>query len=111
MRDILQEAEAVIVVDDICSSEFEYVRMTGIHLFRSCRIDFRVLNHIRLAIPLEDETNRLLSIALSDDLGGDVDIFARGKADEGWISHFYQAIVDAVGMDMLDSSLAHVLDN
>ena len=67
-----------------------------------------VLDDIGLAILLDDEADGLVGSSLPDNFRSNVNVLGGGEADEYGIRDFDQAVVNAVGVDVLNASFAHV---
>ena len=111
LGDGLQEGEGVVVVDNVGGAELEDVGLAGVLGLGGLLVNLGVFNNVGLAVLGEDQTDGLGSIALADNLGGDVDLLVGGEADEGWVGDLDEAVVYAVGVDVLDTSLAHVIND
>jgi hypothetical protein len=107
--DRLEETEGVVVVDNVGSAELENIRLLGVLGLRGFLVDLRVFHDIRLSILKKDKTNRLGGIALSHDLRSNIDILGGGKADEDGVSDLDQAVVNAVGVNVFDTAISHIL--
>lgn len=107
--DRLEEAEGVVVVDDVGSAELEHVGLLGVFGLRGLLVDLGVLHDVGLAVLQEDQADGLSRVALAHDLGGDINVLGCGKADEHGIGDPHQAVVNAIGVDVLNAALAHVL--
>ena len=82
--------------------------MVRVYGLGSVIVDFGVLDHAGLVVLQEDEADGFLGVALADHFGGDGDVLRGGEAEEGGVRDFDEAVVDAVGVDVLDAALAHV---
>lgn len=111
LRDGVEEAEGVVVVDDVGSAESQNVGLLRVGLLSGGLVNLGVLDNVGLAVLGENQADGLGGIALADDLGSNVDVERSGEADEDGVGDLDKAVVDAVGVDMLDSTLAHVIKN
>ncbi|KAH6609319.1 hypothetical protein Trco_002665 [Trichoderma cornu-damae] len=109
--DALQEAERVVVVDDVGRAELEQMGMAGVASLGSLLVDLGVLDNVGLAVLAENQADRLGGVALPHNLGGNVDVEGGREADEDGVGNLDQAVVDAVGVDVLDAALAHVVQD
>ena len=106
--DRLEELERVVVVDDVGRAELEQVRLLGVHGFGGRLVDLGVLDHVGLAVALQDKAHGLGGVALAHHLGRDVDLLGGREADEDRVGDLDEAVVDAVVVDVLDTSRTHV---
>ncbi|KAI6761286.1 hypothetical protein HG531_001839 [Fusarium graminearum] len=111
LGDGVEEAERVVVVDNVGSTESEEIRLLGVGLLGSGLVDLGVLNDIGLAVLGENQTDGLGSVALAHDLGSNVDIKGGREANEDRVGDLDEAVVNAVGVDVLDATLSHVVNN
>lgn len=110
-RDALQEAEGVVVVDNVGGAVLEELGVAGVASLSSLLVNLGVLHNVRLAVLGEDQADRLGSITLSYDLGGNVDVEGCREADEDGVGDLDKAVVNAVSVDVLYTALAHVVQN
>ncbi|KAI6769872.1 hypothetical protein HG530_004501 [Fusarium avenaceum] len=107
----VEETERVVVVDNVGSTESKEIGLLGVKLLSGGLVNLRVLNDVRLAVLGENQTDRLGSIALTDDLGGNVDVKGSRETDEDGISNLDKAVVNTVGVNVLDTALSHILND
>lgn len=107
--DRLQETEGVVVVDDVGSAELQHIRLLGVLGLSSLLVNLRVLNDIRLAVLLQNQTNRLSGIAFPHHLSGNVDVLRGSETNEDRVCNLDQAVVNTVCVDVLDATVTHVL--
>lgn len=96
------------MVDNVGGTELENVFVLFVHGLGSLSVNLAVFDDVGLAVLQQDETDGLGGIALADDLGGEVDVLGGGEADEEGIADFDERVVDAVGVDVLDTALADI---
>lgn len=104
-----EEVERVVVVNDVSSPELEQLRILGVLGLGGRLVNLRVLDHVGLAVLLHNQTYGLGSIALAHHLGGNVDVLGGGKSNKDGVGDLDETVVYAVGVDVLDAALAHVL--
>src|SRR6266516_1138187 len=71
-------------------------------------IHLRIFNHVWFAVFQYDQTYGFLRVSFADNFCCNVDILCSCAADENRVSNLDEAIVDAVGMDMLDATLEYI---
>lgn len=106
--DGLEEAEGVVVVDNVSGTELEQLGLLGVLGFAGLLVDLGVLDNVGLAVLLDDQTDRLGSVTLAHNLGSDIDVLVGGETDENGVGHLDQAVVDTEDVNVLDATLAHV---
>lgn len=106
--DAVEEAEGVVVIDNVSGAEFQEVVVLGVAGLSHGGVDFGILDDVWAAVLLQDQANRFFSIAFTDNFSGDVNRFSGGKANEGGVGNFDETVVNAVGVDMLDTSFPHI---
>lgn len=110
LRNRFEEVERVVVVDDVGSLEFEYIRLFGVFSFGSGFVDFWVFNNVGFFVFGKNEINRFGSIVFVDDFGSYVDVFVGREVNEDRVSNFYKVVVYIVGMDVLDIMFVYVVN-
>src|SRR2546421_10014780 len=71
-------------------------------------IHLRIFNHVWFAVFQYNQTYGFLCVSFADNFCCNVDILWSCEADENRVSDLDEAIVDAVSMDMLDATSAHI---
>ncbi len=106
----LEEGCGVEVVGDVCCAERERARL-GVDLLRLLGRDFGVLHDAVLAFLARDDADTLGWVCLWDDLGAAFGLLGDAVADKDGVSDFDEAVVDAIGVDILDVACAEVVDD
>lgn len=109
--DRVEESEGVVVVDNVGGPELQHVGLLGVLGLGRLLVDLGVLDHVGLAVSLQDQAHRLGGVTLANNLGGDVDVLRGGKSNEHGVGNLDQAVVHTVVVDVLDAPLPHVLSH
>ena len=97
------------MVDDVGSPELEHIWLFGVLGLGCLLVNLGILDNTRLAILLQDQAHGLGGIALPHHLRSNVDVLGGSKTNEDRVRNLDQTVVNAVGVNVLHSTAAHVL--
>jgi hypothetical protein len=108
--DLVEELEGIEVVRDVSSSEGEFTGL-GINLFGLRLGDLGVFDHAVLALTESDDTDGFCGDGFWYDLCRTVGLFVDAVASEDGVRDLYEAVVDAVAVDVFDLSRSEIGEN
>ncbi len=96
------------MVDNVGRPKLEQIGLAWVFGLCCGVVDFGVFYDIWFPVLLYDQTYRFLRVPLPNHFCCNVNIFSSSKANKDRIGDLDQAIIDTVGVDMLDASFSSV---